>query len=138
VAIEAATFVSELGGANATYKEVLPDKFRGIVVTLRIQKAENEALSLYAQDLALHYNYGKRRDVARCSGVSSFSLTREAERPMTFFAQGVGSITTGLNTTRATEVFVDAFFQGMEPDTADIDLYVAQPIGATRVTQGWK
>jgi hypothetical protein len=138
VTIEAATFVTELGSTNASYKEVQPDKYRGVVVTLRIQKAENEPLTIFAQDVSLHYRYGKRRDVARCTGISSFSMTRDAERPLTFFALGVGSITTGVNTGRASEVFVDVFLQGMEPDTSEIDLYIAQPIGARRVTQGWK
>lgn len=138
VSIEAANFVAELQGVNASFKELQPDKYRGLVLTLRVRKPPDEPLTIHAQDLALHYRFGTKQDVARCTGISAFSLTRDAERRIVFLAQGLGAMATAVNTTKATEVFVDLFFQGMEPDTSELDLRAAHPIGARHVTRGWK
>lgn len=138
VSIEAASFVAELQGANASFKELQPDKYRGLVLTLRVRKPPDEPLTIYAQDLALHYRFGAKRDVARCTGISAFSLTRDAERRIVFMPQGLGSMATAVNSTSAAEIFVDLFFQGMEPESSELDLRAAHPIGARHVTRGWK
>lgn len=131
-------FVKELDGAVGRFQETDPEKYRGVVVTLSIHKAAGESLTLLAQDFCLHYRYGNQVDVAPCIGLSTFATTQDAERPMKFFARGRGTATTGASTAKSETVYVDVFFQNMEKDTSDIHLLVAQPIGASFKTQGWK
>lgn len=138
VTIESVLFVTELSGINARFKETQPDNYRGMVLTAKIAKPAGEPLTLYAQDVVLHYNYGSKNDVARCTGLSTFSLTNDADRPMQFSSSGLVSATTGVNTLKATEIYVDLFFQNMESDTSQVELYVAQPIGARYIAKGWK
>jgi len=136
--IVSATFVRELKGNNASYAETRPEKFRGMIATLKVQKPAGAELTLNAPDLVLHYTYGAKADVARCYGLSGFSTMLEVDRPMNLFIHGSGGVSTGVSTIRASVVYVDAFFQHMEPDTAELHLLVAQPAGAFFKTDGWK
>jgi len=131
-------FVTKLEGINARFEESEPKKFRGLIVTLRIEKTRGQVVELCAQDLTLHYRYGAKSDVAICYGLSAFSTEEKVDRPMKLFARGYGYCSTGLSTRKAPVVFVDLFFQYMEPDTSDIYLCVARPTGAAFQTQGWK
>jgi len=133
-----AMFVTKLTGLNAAFQEGQPEKFRGLVVTLRIEKKPGEAVELCAQDLTLHYRYGTKNDVAICHGLSTFSAEEKVDRPMKLFAKGYGYSSTGPSTSRAPVVYVDLFFMFMEPNTSDIHLCVARPTGASFQTQGWK
>jgi len=139
IEIVGATFVKELTGVNnAVFKESNPSKYRGLVLTLKVQKPAGEELTLYCQDLVLHYRYGDKSDVARCYGISAFSVGNDVDRPMFLSPQGLASSSTGAATTKASVVYVDLFFQNMEPDTSELHLFVAQPIGASYKTDGWR
>lgn len=138
IEIVGATFVAKLDGVNARFEESQSDMFRGLVLTLRIKKPAAQELTLVAQDLALHYSYGRGVDVAKCQGLSAFSSQRDVDRPITLYRLGLGRVTTGIATTKSDVVFIDAFFQYMEPGTSDLFLFVAQPVGASFKTNGWK
>lgn len=133
-----AVFVKKVDGVNAKFEETQLKKFRGLVVTLRVEKPRGEVVELCAQDLTLHYRYGGKTDVAICYGLSGFSTEEKVDRPMKLFAKGWGYSSTGLSTRKAAVVYVDLFFQYMEPETSDIHLLVARPTGASFQTQGWK
>ena len=130
-------FVSELSGIRKRFKEPKTDKYRGLVLTVKVQKPAGQAVRLIAQDFSLHYRYGSKSDVARCNGISTFSKSQDVDRPMKLIVN-VGSMTTGSSTTKATTFYTDLFFQNMEPDTRDLHLFLAQPIGASFTTKGWK
>mgnify|MGYP001047854635 CR=1 FL=1 len=132
-------FVKELKGVNASFAMGEDArKYRGLILTLKVEKPAGESVTLNAQDLVLHYRYGEKSDIAPCNGVSAFSVQRDLDRPMRLFRRGRGGSSTGASTIRATEVYVDLFFQYMEPDTSDLHLLVAQPIGASFKSKGWK
>jgi hypothetical protein len=57
---------------------------------------------------------------------------------MALYSQGWGQSTTGLATTKSGIVYIDVFFQNMEPNTSDLYLFMAQPTGAHYTSQGWK
>ncbi|MEO0108422.1 MAG: hypothetical protein ABIK62_04540, partial [candidate division WOR-3 bacterium] len=135
--ILSATFVTELEGTTSRFRETQLDKYRGMVVTCRIVKPAGYKLKLHAPDIALHYNHGDEYDVAPCNGISNFSTERGTDRPMKLLSRGQGSQTTLTSATAAETIYVDFFFQYMEPDTRDIHLCVAQPAGASLVTNGW-
>jgi len=137
--IVGATFVTKVQGANATrFEESQLDKFRGLILTVQVTKPAGEELTLFAQDFVLHYRFGDKTDVARCQGLSGFSGQMDVDRPMSLFANGIGRTTTGLSTTKLDTMYLDLFFQFMEPNTSDIHLFVAQPTGAWFQTNGWK
>jgi len=133
-----ATFVTKLEGVSSRFEEQKPDQFRGLVLTIEVKKPAGGDLTLVAADYALHYRYGDSSDVAPCHGLSTFSTRKDEDRPMNLFKSGYGRTTTGLSTTKAETVFVDVFFMNMEPETSEIHLLVAQPVGATFRTTGWK
>lgn len=136
--IVGAAFVTEYDGGIARYKESQPDKYHGVVVTLRITKPKGMALSLNAADLPLHYTRGTDHEVAPCHGLSAFSTCQDHDRPMTIGAAGFVKTSTRLATTSAEEVYVDCFYQGMESDTDEMHILVAQPTGAAGFrTEGW-
>lgn len=132
-------FVEELKGANdKTFKETELEDYRGMVMTLEVRKPANEALSMYAQDFALHYDYGEDdTDVAPCQGISGFSGIKAVDRPMYLNQVGRYKTTTGASTIKEPVVYVDLFFQYMEPTTSDLHLLVGQPIGPGFKTAGW-
>ncbi|MDH7598198.1 MAG: hypothetical protein QHH07_01005 [Sedimentisphaerales bacterium] len=138
VRIVGVTFVSRLEGSNLRYEETEPNKYRGLVLTLQITKPADSELTIWAPDLALHYRHGQNADVAVCYGLSGFSTQPDVDRQITFYRLGYGKVTTGMATTRAQTVYVDAFFQYMEPDVSELHLLIAQPVGASAATDGWQ
>jgi len=133
-----ATFVTKLDSEKAQFAETKPDQYHGLVVTLQIAKAPGVEVTLTCQDIALHYRYGVNSDVARCYGLSGYSIRQDEDRAMALYSQGWGKSTTGLATTKSGTVYIDVFFQNMEPETRDLYLFIAQPTGAHFVSQGWK
>ncbi len=131
-----ATFVLKLDGVDETFEETEEDEYRGLVITVEIKKRAGEQLTLCAQDFPLHYHYGKKSDVAKCQGLSTFSSVRDVDRTMNLYSGGLGRSSTGLSTTKKSTVYVDIFYQFMEPDTTDMHLLVAQPVGATYQCSG--
>lgn len=133
-----ALFVKELKGVNADYKAKAEGKYRGMILVLKVQKPAGEELTLNAQDMVLHYRFGSQSDIAKCSGISTFSLGNDMDRPMTLFESGRGGATTGPSTIKASVIYIDLFFQFMEPDTSELYLLFAQPIGVSFKTAGWR
>ena len=133
-----AVFVSKLEGINASYTENQPDKFRGLLLTVRITKPVSEALTIHGPDLDLHYNHGDTYDVLNCQGLSSFSKSLDVDRPMRLWSTGIGSVTTGTSTQDSDVLYMDVFYQYLEPDTKDVYLMIAQPTGLHYTTSGWK
>jgi hypothetical protein len=138
LAVVEAYFVTKLHGGVTRFEETKPDKYRGLVLTLKITKPAGEPLSLREADLVLHYRRGSSSDVARCFGLSGFSTSRDVDRPMSLHQNGTGMSETGPATTKAETIYVDVFFQYMESDTSELHLLVAQPVGASFTTKGWK
>lgn len=134
--IVGASFVAKLQGLTNRFEENDLDKYRGLVVTVKITKPADEELTLVAQDLTLHYHFGESADVSRCQGISTFTKEKDVDRIMRFY-NNVGSATTGTATTKLTTIYVDLFFQYMEPNTSDIHLFVARPADASYQTSGW-
>jgi hypothetical protein len=133
-----ATFVTKLDSQKAQFAETKPDQYHGLIVTLRIAKTAGEELTLTCQDIALHYRYGQQSDVARCYGLSSYTMRQDEDRAMALYSQGWGTSTTGLATTKSGTVYIDIFFQNMESNTSDLYLFIAQPTGAHFTSRGWK
>ena len=133
-----ATFVTKLDGLKAQFAETKPDQYHGLEVTLLITKAAGDELTLTCQDINLHYRFGQQSDIARCYGLASYSTRQDEDRAMVLYSQGWGKSTTGLATTKSGTVFIDVFFQNMEPDTSDLYLFIAQPTSAHFTTPGWK
>jgi len=132
-------YIKQLDAVNATFDMGdEADKYRGLVLTLRIHKPAGEELRLNAQDLCLHYRYGDKSDIAPCSGLSSFSTQKEMDRTMSLFKSNRGSSSTGTSTMKTDVLYVDIFFNYMEPDSSDLHLLVAQPVGAYYKSKGWK
>jgi len=131
-------FVSKLEGINASYTENQPDKFRGLLLTVRITKPASAALTIHGPDLDLHYNHGNTYDVLNCQGLSSFSKSMDVDRPMRLWSTGIGSVATGTSTLDADTLYMDVFYQYLEPDTKDVYLMIAQPTGLHYTTTGWK
>jgi hypothetical protein len=138
ISIVDAVFVKKLDAVNAQFEESKPDTFHGLVLTLKVEKPADDPLTLYGQDLSLHYRHGEKTDVLPCQGVSGFSSSLEVDRPMQLSQSGYVSSTTGVQTRKADAVYVDVFFQYLEPDTTDVHLLVAQPVGASFETDGWQ
>jgi len=138
--IVAAKFVSTLEGASGNRfqePEATMDQYRGLVLTVKITKPAGQELTVVAQDMTLHYRYGDNSDAARCFGLSTFSAAQDDDRAMSLLSQGWGRSTTGTNSTKLSVVYIDLFFQNMEPTTADMYLLVAQPTGAHFTSSGW-
>jgi hypothetical protein len=133
-----ATFVTKLDGLSGHFAETKPEQYHGLIVTLRVTKASGAELTLTCQDIALHYRYGQQSDVARCNGLSSYSTQQNEDRAMALYTLGWGKSTTGLATTKSGTVYINVFFQNMEPNTGDLYLFMAQPTGAHYTSQGWK
>jgi len=133
-----ATFVTKLDSQKAQFAETKPDQYHGLIVTLRIAKTAGEELTLTCQDIALHYRYGQQSDIARCYGLSSYTTRQDEDRAMALYSQGWGKSITGPVATKSDTVYIDLFFQNMEPETSDLYLFMAQPTGAHFTTPGWK
>ena len=133
-----ATFVTKLDSAKAKFEESKPLQYHGLIVTVRVTKTAGEQLTLTCQDINLHYRYGQESDIARCYGLSSYTTQQFEDRAMALYSQGWGKATTGLAATRSDTVYVDVFFQNIEPQTRDLYLFISQPTGAHFTTPGWK
>ena len=133
-----ATFVTRMTSEKADFTESNPDKNHGLIVTLKIAKTPGEQLTLTCQDIVLHYRYGESSDIARCYGLSTYTTVQDQDRSMALYSQGWGKSTTGLTTTKSGTVYVDVFFQNMEPDTSDLYIFIAQPTGSHFKSTGWK
>jgi hypothetical protein len=131
-------FVKEMQGENARFEESEPSKFRGLLITIKVTKPAGQSLTIHAQDFVLHYKYGSSADVAKCYGLSTFSVQQSADRSMALYKQGIGARSTGPATAKADTLYADLFFQYMEPNTSELHLLVAQPIGANFLTKGWQ
>jgi hypothetical protein len=131
-----ATYVTKLEGSGNIFNETNPDKYHGLIVTVRITKQAGAELTVACQDIALHYRYGLNSDIARCYGLSSFSVQQKEDRPMSLYKEGWGRSTTGIAATQIGTVYIDVFFQHMEPNTSDLYLFIAQPTGAHFISQG--
>ena len=133
-----ATFVTKLDSAKAKFEESKPNQYHGLIVTVRVTKTAGEQLTLTCQDINLHYRFGKESDIARCYGLSSYTTQQFEDRIMSLYSQGWGKATTGLAATRSDTVYIDVFFQNMEPQTRDLYLFISQPTGAHFTTAGWR
>ena len=131
-------FVTELQGMNQSFETKDANAFRGLLVTVEVSKPAGEAVTLFGPDLSLHYYFGDKFDVVQCYGLSGFSTAENTDRPMTFLSGGYGRTQTGRATSKANKVFVDLFFQDLEPQTSDLFLFVGQPVVKPFATKGWK
>lgn len=138
VAIVGQAFVRELTAEDAQFTESQADKYRGLILTLKITKPADLPLTLHAQDLPLHYRYGESYDVTTCMGLSAFSTIANTERAMQLSSSSYVKSTTGAATTQAETVYVDAFYQYMEPTVSELEVLVARPVGAQAKSGGWR
>jgi hypothetical protein len=132
-----ATFVANLQGTNATYKETQLDKYRGLILTVKVTKQPGVPLTVICQDINIHYRFGESSDVAKCFGLSTFSAQQDEDRAMSLYSLGWGKSSTGASTTKSGTVYFDVFFQNMEPETHDVHLFWGQSIGVEYTTHGW-
>ena len=128
-------FVAEIQGVNSTLSNN-SSEYRILVLTLKITKSAGLPLTLEAPDWVLHYYYENGTDVAPCQGVSYFSTMAGADRPMRVGNREKSS--TQAATTASDEVYVDLLFGGMEASTGQMHLLLAQPIGASFNSNGYR
>jgi hypothetical protein len=131
-------FVTKLEAGSNRFEETHPDKYHGLIVTLKITKEAGTEFTVACQDINIHYRYGQQSDIARCYGLSNYSTQQNEDRSMSLYGQGWGRSTTGLASTKSSTAYIDVFFQNMEPDTSDLYLFISQPTGAHYISQGWK
>jgi hypothetical protein len=133
-----AVFVTKLNSEKAQFEESKPRQYHGLIVTVRVMKTAGEKLALTCQDINLHYRYSQESDVASCYGLSNFTTQQSEDRFMSLYSQGYGTSTTEQAATLSDTVYVDVFFQKMEPQTRDLYLFISQPTGAHFTTPGWR
>ena len=123
-----AVFVQELEGCGAKFVEPKPEKYRGLVVTVRIAHTSAEFV-LRAQDFTLHYDWGRdAQDVAPCAGLSACSAKPDEQRDMVFCAHNI-NLSREVKPT-STECYVHMFFTDFEASTRQIRLHLATPVAA--------
>ncbi len=142
VAVSFPDEVQGVGGRRMRVGDDRREKFRLGLVTIKITKPAGAALTLAAADVTLHYYHGDHAEVAPCEGLSTFSMTNDAERPMELSeSDGPGFLkqSTGARATAADVLYVDAVFYGMEPDSNECWICIAQPVqrGGFR-SGGWR
>ena len=126
-------FVDLVDGAGGTRLRVPDDqrdKFRIAVVTVRVKKPAGMRIEMAAADLTLHYYHGTEVEVAPCEGISAFATVLDIDRQVNLARMpgpGWVKMTTMPRSTQATEVYFDAVFDKVEPDTREVWLCVAQP-----------
>ena len=131
--IKSIRFTDEVEGCDGTVASVSPQqrgRYRFGVATIRIRKPAGMKLTIAAADLTLHYYHGENSEVAPTEGISTYSKTEEGERFMKLSRPaGPGWIkqTTTARCTDATEVYIEAVFAMMEPNTRECWLAVGQP-----------
>lgn len=127
-------FVEEIDGVDGNALRVPREKSgfaRIALVTVRVQKAPNQKLTIAAADFSLHYNHAGGYEVHPCEGISFFSTAKEGERPMILpGVPGPGSVktSTGPNATRAQEVYFDAAFWVFGSSVRNMWLCIGQPV----------
>ena len=128
-------------GRSLSIPEDKKDKIRFGLVTIKITKPAGQRLTLAAADLTLHYYHGDRTEVAPCEGISFFSTNDNVDRLLDMprhAGPGFLKQTTGAKSTKAGEVYIDATFFYMEPDTSEVWLCIAQPTsGQPFPAGGW-
>jgi len=136
------TEIQGMDGNRMKMPQDKQDKFRYAVVAIRVRKPAGMRLSLAAADLTIHYYHGTAIEAAPCEGISTFSTTLDVDRPMKLpRMQGPGwtKMTTGARATQASEVYFDAVFAMVEPDTREVWLCVGQPTTTQPyISKGWK
>jgi len=121
-----AEFVKELRGSHAKFVEPDPEKYRGLVVTVKISDPPAE-FALRNKDFTLHYEWGRgARSVAQCAGLSAFSTQLDEQREMVL-------CTPNINLSRqfepsGTQCYIDLFFTDLEASTRQIKLHLATPL----------
>ena len=107
------------------------EPLRFCIVTLRIEKPAGKRLALAAADLTAHYWHADEALVTPCIGLSHFSATPDADRPMQLVPfSGFAFIrsVTGASTTQSTALFVDAVFGYVPGDTRELWVCTARPV----------
>jgi hypothetical protein len=133
------TFMSKLEGGNKkNFLETDLATYRGLVVTLRITKVAGAELTLPCMDINLHYRYGDQHDIANCHVLSNFTTQQYEGRTLNLWPGGWGRVTTGAAATTSSTVYIDVFFEHLEPNTSDLYILIAQPTGSHFTSQGWK
>jgi len=137
-------YTDEVQGIDGNRMRLSQEKkkhFRLAVVTIRVRKPAGMRLTLAAADLTIHYYHGAQADVTPCEGISTFNSSLAADRPMKLATvQGPGWVrqTTGARSTQNSEVYIDAVFAMMEPDTRECWICVGRPTATEPfVSQGW-
>ena len=130
-------FVTELQGTNQSFETKDANAFRGLLVTVEIKKPAGKQVTLFGPDFSLHYYFGDKFDVVQCYGMSWFSTAKDTDRPMTMLGGGYGRTQTGPASSKAGKVYIDLFFQDLEPQTSELFLFVGQPVVKPFATKGW-
>lgn len=89
------------------------------VLRIKITKPARKRLTLAGADLTLHYYVGNEPRVATCSGLSSFSASKDAHPQMELSrvsGPGLMKRTTGVKSTRARVIYLDAVFGNVNRD----------------------
>ena len=107
------------------------ERLKLCLVTLRITKPAGQRLTLAAADLTAHFWRRDEPQVTSCVGLSPFSIEKDAFRPMQFVVPTevfFVRASTGVSTTQAAEVFVDAVFPFVPADAGQLWVCLSQPI----------
>lgn len=122
-----AELVKELKGSHAKFVEPNPEKYRGVVITVKIADPPSEFV-LRNKDFTLHYQWGRNaRSVAPCAGLSACSAQLHEERQIML-------CTPNMNLSREfepreKECYIDLFFTEVEASVRQIKLhYLAMPV----------
>jgi hypothetical protein len=137
-------FTDEVQGSSGNRMRLNEDqkaKMRIGVVSIKITKPAEQRLTLAAADVTLHYFHGENAEVSPCEGISAFSTNNDADRPMELSrTMGPGFVkqTTGARATAASEVYIDAVFGFIEPNTSEVWICLGQPgVKQGFKTKGW-
>ena len=121
-----AEFVKELKGSHAKFVEPDPEKYRGLVVTVKIADPPAEFV-LRNKDFTLHYEWGRdARNAAQCAGLSACTSRLDEQREMMLCTPNI-NLSREVKPT-GTECYVDLFFTDMEVSTRQIELCLATPL----------
>ena len=138
--VVAVRFTREVAGSKGDRRRIADKELaqqRLAVVTLRVTKPTKTQLILAAADLSLHYSTGGMADVAPCEGLSTFSVTQSAPRPIELGREGgPGSVkqTTDATTNEPGTVYIDAVFRMTPQKSGNLWVCVAQPGTPKRYT----
>ena len=137
-------FTRKVAGVDGNHMEISDEKadqFRLGVVTIKVTKPAGMTLSIAAADLTLHYYHGNNTECAPCEGLSSFSSILEVDRPIKLprmDGPGFTKQTTGVRSSGASVVYLDAVFGYLEPSISECWLCVGQPSTmGPFLSEGW-